>query len=83
MPKINDALSWSIHGHAPGGNGKESEPHVHIDCSDGSSMSVAIEGAYVLAGGLKNSSKQEEALQWVKANYSMLKSKWDSSVVDN
>ena len=52
MPRINDALSWSIHGHAPGGNGKESEPHVHIDCSDGSSMSVAIEGAYVLAGGL-------------------------------
>ena len=69
MPKINDALSWSIHGHAPGGNG--------------SSMSIAIEGAYVLAGGLKNTSKQEEALQWVKENYSMLKSKWASSVVDN
>lgn len=83
MPKINDALSRSIHGHAPGGNGKESEPHVHIDCSDGSSMSVAIEGAYALAGGLKNTSKQEEALLWVKTNYSMLMRKWDSSVVDN
>jgi len=46
-------------------------------------MSIAIEGAYVLAGGLKNTSKQEEALQWVKENYSMLKSKWASSVVDN
>lgn len=83
MPKINDALSWNIHGHPPGGNGKESEPHVHIECSDGSSMSVSIEGGYILAGGLKNGAKQEEALVWVKANYRLLKDKWDSSVVDN
>lgn len=50
MPRINDSLSWSIHGHAHGYNGKESEPHVHISCSDGSSMSVAIVGAYILDG---------------------------------
>lgn len=34
MPKTNDAVSWNIHEHAPGGNGKESELHVHIDCCD-------------------------------------------------
>ena len=38
-------------------------------------LSVAIEDAYVLAGGLKKAAKQEEALQRVKANHSMLKNK--------
>lgn len=83
MPRINDSLSWSIHGHAHGYNGKESEPHVHISCSDGSSMSVAIVGAYILDGGLYNKKKQEEALEWVKDEYSMLMDVWNSSVVDN
>lgn len=63
MPKINDALSWNIYGYPPGGFGRESEPHVYIDCSDGSSMSVAIEGAYVLTAGLRNTAKLEKALQ--------------------
>lgn len=83
MPRINDALSWSIHGHARNRNGKEHEPHVHISCSDGSEMSVAIEGAYVVAGGLYNRAKQEEALEWVSKNYSMLMGVWNNSVVDN
>lgn len=83
MPRINDALSWSIHGHAHGYNGKESEPHVHISCSDGSSMSVSISGAYVLDGELYNKKKQEEALEWVASNYSMLMGVWNSSEVDN
>lgn len=83
MPRINDSLSWSIHGHSPNDNGQEREPHVHIMCSDGSSMSVSISGAYVIAGGLENSKKQQEALSWVSSNYSMLMSKWNSSVVDN
>ena len=83
MPRINDSLSWNIHGHPPDGNGPEREAHVHIDCSDGSSMSVSIESGRKLAGGLKNSSKEREALDWVRDNYPMLKKKWDSSVVDN
>lgn len=83
MPRINDSLSWSIHGHPHGFNGKESEPHVHISCSDGSSMSVSISGAYVLDGGLNNRKKQEEALDWVNDNYSMLMSVWNDSEVDN
>lgn len=83
MPRINDALSWSIHGHARNRNGQEHEPHVHIFCSDGSEMSVAIEGAYIVAGGLDNRAKQEEALEWVSKEYSMLMGVWNSSVVDN
>lgn len=83
MPKINDALSWSIHGHPHSYNGKESEPHVHIFCSDGSSMSVSINLAIVLDGGLDNKKKQEEALEWVSSNYSMLIGVWNSSEVDN
>lgn len=83
MPRINDALSRSIHGHARNRNRKEHEPHVHISCSDGSEMSVAIEGAYAVAGGLYNRAKQEEALEWVSKNYSMLMGVWDNSVVDN
>lgn len=83
MPRINDSLSWTIHGHAHGYNGKESEPHVHISCSDGSSMSVSISGTYILDGGLYNRKKQEEALEWVRDNYSMLMSDWNSKVTDN
>lgn len=83
MARINDSLSWHIHGHAPYCNGQEHEPHVHIECSDGSSMSVSISGAYVIAGGLNNSKKQQEALGWVSNNYSMLMRTWDASVVDN
>ena len=83
MPRINDSLSWSIHGHAKDNNGPEHKPHVHITCSDGSSMTVDIERAYILDGGLDNRKKQEEALQWVSANYSMLMGVWNNSVVDN
>lgn len=83
MPRINDSLSWSIHGHARDNNGPEHEPHVHISCSDGSSMSVSIIGAYIVAGGLYNRKKEEEALQWVSSNFSMLMSVWNSSIVDN
>ncbi len=83
MARINDSLSWAIQGHARNYNGSEHEPHVHISCSDGSSMSVAIGSGRILAGGLYNRKKQEEALEWVSCNYSMLMDVWNNSVVDN
>lgn len=83
MPRINDSLSWSIHGHARGYNGKEHEPHVHINCSDGSSMSVSIIGAYVFEGELYNRKKHDEAIEWVRNNYGMLMDSWNNSEVDN
>lgn len=83
MAKINDSLYWNIHGHAKNDNGPEHHPHVHITCSDGGEISVSIEKVCILAGKFKSGKKEDEALDWVRANYGMLMNEWKSKEVDN
>ena len=78
--KAPDGMRYLIHGH-DGNDGKEREPHVHIDCG-GYMVSIAIRTGEIIAGGLERD-KQRKANDWVRENRYELLEEWNQKLSDS